>query len=200
MRNQICVHGYFTTTCPFCKREVSSPQKQILVTRPMTWDIVGAWIDAEGYADFYYENGTLRVEIIISQANKVRSGYKILEEIRNFIKDELGITGAIYPRKRERGVFRLTYHRILDAYKLAVASLPYLRHPKMIRSITRIIMEIEDHTIRTIAYEETRIPQLPPRQKQLAKTRLRRAHRQLAQIKKIRQQFPYVAYLSPLPT
>jgi hypothetical protein len=111
----------------------------------MTWESAGAWLDGEGTSDFYYDpKGFLHVHITIWQKNKQVSGYKVLEDIKTFIEKEIGIRGAIYP-KTKIGLLRLTYTRLAEVHKLAVAILPYLRHPAKIDKIIRLIKEIENY-------------------------------------------------------
>jgi hypothetical protein len=183
------VSGYALELCPHCRHKRINPQKLALIPRPMTWDSVVTWIEAEAHIRKRYQNRKLQVGIIISQANKVKRGYELLEKIRNFIADQLGIQGRIYSRDN---IYELGYRKTIETYELGVVILPYMRHPAKINAVVEMLREIERHTKELIALEKARLQTAEPRKRGYIIARLKRAQKQLADIQKIKQKYPYI--------
>jgi hypothetical protein len=165
----------------------------------MTWDIVGAWMNGEGSFSTHYVGRSLRAHVVLSQDNQRIGGYKILTEIRDFIRDQLGIEGVIHPKERRVGHLNLRYLKIMNSYKLTAVLLPYLRHPTKIRDAIALLAEVENHTKRTLTYYQQKLLTAKPEEKGYITRIIKTQQKRLAQIQKIKQEYPYIQKLFTTP-
>jgi len=139
-----CLHGYTAKLCPYCKHKLQNPQQLMLVARPMTWEKVGVWFDAEGtFPTPRIVNGKLEILVAVSQKNARTSGLRILQQIRDFIQTETGIKGFIYQMRPNQ--YQLAYYRLPDIYELTFILEPLIQRLDKKQAITRIRTTIENH-------------------------------------------------------
>jgi len=91
--------------------ESSNPQK------PIDWVYVGAFMDGEGsFSTWIQRERYLKTMIDITQMNQKTGGYNLLNEIKDFIKNELGIEGTL---RAVNNYYHLNYFTHIDCYHLA---------------------------------------------------------------------------------
>lgn len=85
--------GYETRPIMPVFEHSSNPQQ--LITLPISWNTVTAWIEAEG--SFYTKaNRRLYTRIDIVQKNRITGGYQLLNQIKTFVDNQLKTHGTIY--------------------------------------------------------------------------------------------------------
>lgn len=164
-----------------------------LEEKPLTWEVVTAWFEAEGTFETEIRPKELITRISIAQKDRKLSGYKLVENIRNFIDTHLGTTGHIYeyPDMPPQAIW--TAH--LDCYKIAAEMLPWQHHPAKIEQTIKMLKAIEEWKRQVIRKMEQELPKLKGRPLGIAKARLEKARKDLEEIQKIKKEHPYLLTL-----
>lgn len=158
--------------------------------KPLSWDSVTAWFEAEGTFDTIIRPKELVTRISIAQKDRILSGYKLVEDIRNFIDTQLGTKGHIYEYPETPPTAVWTAH--LDCYKIASEILPYQHHPAKIEQTIRTLKAIEEWKKQVIKRMRQELPKLRGRALGIAKARLKKAEKDLEEIEKIKKEHPYL--------
>lgn|GEM_PF-7042584 len=174
----------------------SNPELK-LEEKPLTWDAVAAWFEAEGTFETELYPKTrprmLITRVSIAQKDRKLSGYKLIENIKRFIDTQLGTTGSIYeyPDMPTQAIW--TAH--LDCYKIAAEVLPYQHHPAKIDRTIEMLKAIEEWKKHIIKTTEEQLPKLKGRAKGIAIARLKKAKEDLRKILEVKEKHPYLKVL-----
>lgn len=172
----------------------SNPQAVTIPIHPMNWVYIGAFMNGESSFSTWIEKGKyLKTMIDITQMDKKIGGYNLLNQIKNFIKKELGIEGTL---RAVNNYYHLSYFTHLDCYLLAAAVLPYLHHPKKLEDAERMLKELETYKKQEIRRLQKQIPHLKGIALASARSHLKTEQKHLEQIKEIKRKYPYITMLT----
>jgi hypothetical protein len=182
--------GYETRPIMPVFEHSSNPQQ--LITLPISWNTVTAWIEAEG--SFYTKaNRRLYTRIDIVQKNRITGGYQLLNQIKTFVDNQLKTHGTIYEYPDRPPYLR--WHTHTDCYKIIAKILPHMHHPAKIKEATKMLATIEAWIRNEIARMEAQIPLLTGKALGATLRNLAKIKRDLEEIQKIKEEYPYIKAL-----
>jgi protein-disulfide isomerase len=198
--------GYETKpVMPIFKEHSSNPKQEEVLTpmRPMSWDYLGSFIDAEGsFITTTRLKDTARVlytRIGITQKNREIRGYQLLQQIKSFIEKEIPDIKVGFWEDKKRGVVMVYLYGHIDCYRFAAEVLPYLKHEKRIREAIEILYTIEQWKRRRIEEWEKQLQtEIEPTRIRALRALIAREKRDLEKIQDIKAQKPYISTLTRL--